>query len=570
MTMDRYAKLSEWIIKEVEGTLTPEEFGCMKQLLSSDPQALDFYVNSYFSISFFMEPFRLPQEVLEAEVKNEDISDSRLWKALAEIEKSAETIEIAPSPPPIPQKEAAYQAYQAPKQVKRRVSRTSLAALIISTAALLLWLAYVYLNPRTANPIVGVLADVVDARWQDTAVSIQPGQDLRAGVLNLEQGLAHIRFDGGASVILEGPARVELLSGKSMFLRQGRIVATVDRDAVGFVVDTPQGKILDLGTEFGIQVKLVGPSQIHVFQGEVVLYPTNQDGRLKVSEGDAKSMDQSGKAVDIPLQAAAFVRQDEMLSKLLAHMGNSYYRWKAWVFDIHRDPSLVAHYFYAKDETQPESLLNATVAAKRQTGHFGGQGRTAPTWVTGRWPKKSAVRFERGKNQAIIIPPDPALAIGGPITVSTWVYYPNQEQMGGHLISCKQEPRVYFQFSVFDGNYVYKDQQNRFEFLRVDQQNDKRLYSGEFVQQAGVWYHFAVTHDMNNAYFYVNGRLFESSPCTASPDASAAEIIIGAIKINGSYVLPEGDFDGVVDELMIFNRCLNAGEIQKIYENGLP
>jgi hypothetical protein len=56
----------------------------------------------------------------------------------------------------------------------------------------------------------------------------------------------------------------------------------------------------------------------------------------------------------------------------------------------------------------------------------------------------------------------------------------------------------------------------------------------------------------------------------ASPDASAAEIVIGAIKINGSYVLPEGDFDGVVDELMIFNRCLNAGEIQKIYESGLP
>jgi hypothetical protein len=562
--MDRYIKLSEWIIKEVEGTLTPEEFGCMEQLLSSDPQALDFYVNSYFSISFFMEPFRLPQEVLDAEVENENISNSRLWKALAEIEKNAETIEIAPSPI---QEEV---VYQAPIQVKHRVSRTSLVAIIMSTAALLLWLVYVSLNPRTANPVVGVLADVVDARWQNDVVSFQPGQDLRAGVLSLQRGLAQVRFDSGASVIIEGPAQVELLTSNSMSLRQGKIVATVGREAIGFVINTPQGKILDLGTEFGIRVEPAGQSQVHVFQGEVVLYPMDNEGHLNVSQGSAKSVDQSGKVMDIPLRAAAFVRPEEMSSKLLAHSGNSYHRWKAWVFDIHRDPSLAAHYFDVKDASQPERFLNTASAANgRLTGQLGTQGRTAPGWVQGRWPEKSAVHFERGKNQAIVIPPDAALSINGPITISTWVYYPDEAQKGGHLISCREDNNVNFQFSVFDQHYEYEYQRNQFEFLRFNQDHTG-VYSKEFIQHAGVWYHFAVTYDMQNVCLYVNGKLFESKPYAGYSDMKATEIILGAQKLNGRYVLPEGDFDGVVDELMIFKRSLDAGEIQKIYETGLP
>lgn len=41
------------------------------------------------------------------------------------------------------------------------------------------------------------------------------------------------------------------------------------------------------------------------------------------------------------------------------------------------------------------------------------------------------------------------------------------------------------------------------------------------------------------------------------------------MKIDG-YVLPEEDFDGVVDELMLFRRCLSGAEIRDIYENGKP
>ena len=566
--MNHYEKLTEWIMKELEGALSPEEFHTMQNLLKSDPQALDYYVNSYFSISSFMEPVHMPQDVVDVNPENEDIIGNELWEELAEIERNAEPVEITPL-----REEKNPQIL--PAQGRHHISRMSIASIIISMAALIMMLAYVFLNPRTTGTVVGVMVDTINAVWQDQSAAIQSGQDVRKGPLYLLKGLARIRFDSGASVILEGPAQIELLSSNSMYLREGKVVATVGREAIGFVVNTPQGKILDLGTEFGIQVEPAGNSQVHVFRGEVVLYPMDDNKYLNISQGSAKSLDHSGHVTDIPVQAAAFVRPEEMSSKLLANRGSSYHRWKSWVYEIHRDPSLVVHYFGIKDDARPDCLINT---APRTSGHLTGQSgtqdRTFPTWVAGRWPEKQAVRFERGKNQAIIIPVEDALKINSPITISTWVYYPNDKQMGGHLISCRRGFSVYYQFSIFDEHYKYDYQQNKFEYLRMNQEGDKGLYSRDFIQQAGKWYHFAVTYDGQDVSFYVDGTLYEAMPYRVPAQANTieAELILGAMKARTKdrFTLPEGDFDGIVDELMIFKRCLNDTEIKDIYETGLP
>lgn len=566
--MNRYEKLSEWILKELEGSLSPEDFSSMEGLLKSDPEAMEYYINSYFSISFFMEPFQMPQEAAGGNPGGGDIIGSELWRELAEIERNAEPVEIRSSEeeknPPI-----------LPAQGQRHISRVSIASIIISMAALIMMLAYVFLNPRTTGTVVGLMVDSINAKWQDESAGIQPGQDMRKGPLYLRQGLARIRFDSGACVILEGPAQVELLSSSSMYVREGKIVATVGREAIGFVVNTPQGKILDLGTEFGIQVEPAGKAQIHVFQGEVVLYPMDDKKYLNVSQGSAKSLDHTGRVTDIPVQAAAFVRPEEMSSRLLARTGNTYHRWKAWVYEIHRDPSLVAHYFDVQDDMRSDSLINTSPHTHgRLTGQFGAQDRSSPTWVAGRWPEKQAVRFERGKNQAIVVGAEETLRIDSPITISTWVYYPDDTQKGGHLVSCRRGFFVYYQFSIFDDHYVYDYQQNRLEYLRMNQEGDKGLYSKPFIQRAGKWYHFAATYDGQNVSFYVDGALYDSLPyrVPVQPNSVEAELILGAMKARTQdrFTLPEGDFDGIVDELMIFKRCLNSAEIKAMYEAGLP
>jgi ferric-dicitrate binding protein FerR (iron transport regulator) len=116
------------------------------------------------------------------------------------------------------------------------------------------------------EPAIAWLVNAQNCRWS----AGEPGGNMQAGkVLQLERGLAEIRFWSGARVVLEGPASVELLSGKSVRLRYGKLTARVPVQATGFEVLSPQGRVIDLGTEFGIAVSDQGATEVYVFEGQV-------------------------------------------------------------------------------------------------------------------------------------------------------------------------------------------------------------------------------------------------------------------------------------------------------------
>ncbi len=86
----------------------------------------------------------------------------------------------------------------------------------------------------------------------------------------LERGVARILMNSGVEVVLESPATFELLHHNSIRLWQGTLAAEVDSDAIGFVVETPSQRVVDLGTRFGVHVAEDGSSEAHVFHGKVV------------------------------------------------------------------------------------------------------------------------------------------------------------------------------------------------------------------------------------------------------------------------------------------------------------
>jgi hypothetical protein len=109
--------------------------------------------------------------------------------------------------------------------------------------------------------------------WTDAAIVYLPGTRLAAGQeLELARGVAELRFDCGVNVILQGPACADLISASSMRLRSGKMTAEVLRaEARGFQVQTPRGNVVDLGTEFGVEVTPTRDVAVHVFKGEVVV-----------------------------------------------------------------------------------------------------------------------------------------------------------------------------------------------------------------------------------------------------------------------------------------------------------
>src|SRR5262249_20662372 len=114
--------------------------------------------------------------------------------------------------------------------------------------------------------------------WAEGAA---PVDDLRAGKLvRLERGLAEVRFQCGAHVVLEGPACLELISSRSARLVQGKLTARVTTPNAGFEIVSVHGKVIDLGTEFGVSVSDTGATEVYVFEGKVEARAT-EDGKAK-------------------------------------------------------------------------------------------------------------------------------------------------------------------------------------------------------------------------------------------------------------------------------------------------
>jgi len=142
------------------------------------------------------------------------------------------------------------------------------AACLLLALSAAWWLVKGRAGPETLGheQAVAWLVNAQNCKWSEG----EPGGDMQAGkVLKLERGLAEVRFQCGARVVLEGPASLELLSGRSARLRHGKLTARVPGPAAGFEVLSPQGKVIDLGTEFGIAVSNTGATEVYVFEGKV-------------------------------------------------------------------------------------------------------------------------------------------------------------------------------------------------------------------------------------------------------------------------------------------------------------
>ena len=90
----------------------------------------------------------------------------------------------------------------------------------------------------------------------------------------LHAGFAAIDFDGGARILLQGPATFVPQSAGSAWLGEGSVDGPrFPPEATGFARLTPNALIVDQGTEFGVAVEADGRSEVEVFDGRVELVP---------------------------------------------------------------------------------------------------------------------------------------------------------------------------------------------------------------------------------------------------------------------------------------------------------
>jgi len=158
-----------------------------------------------------------------------------------------------------------------------------------AAAALVALLAFVLVRPGPPDEARHATMGLTEAaRWESGDLPTKEGARLGSGVLRLVQGLATIRFDSGAEVVLEAPAELEIVDAMHCRLLRGTVVAEVGESAKGFTISTPQAEVVDHGTRFAVNVDPgEGSTRTQVFDGlvEVKLPGTGESVRLGDGQG---------------------------------------------------------------------------------------------------------------------------------------------------------------------------------------------------------------------------------------------------------------------------------------------
>lgn len=134
------------------------------------------------------------------------------------------------------------------------------------------------------------IATVIKAKqckWAGSTLPTAEGSRVTAGTLELVEGIATVKFDSGAEVVMEAPATLELTNAMSCNLVRGTLVADVPPSAIGFTVHTPDAKVVDYGTRFGVSTGEDGKYHVQVLEGLVEVSPNTTKEPRKLRAGES-------------------------------------------------------------------------------------------------------------------------------------------------------------------------------------------------------------------------------------------------------------------------------------------
>ncbi|HML74130.1 MAG TPA: FecR family protein [Anaerohalosphaeraceae bacterium] len=294
-----------------EGIITEEQFSELNWLLAQDKVACKYYFE-YFTMCGNLKSgkaFEAGGGILPE--MSSLIFDSHFWQEMAKEEKTAPILDLSEAPPKELVTDVRWRMQELRKQqIKKPINKPFLVTTLLSIAAAFITIAYLLLSPIFTN--VATVKDCINVEFVNNHL-FTTGSRLpnHRDFYRLKNGIIEIEFDDGAIVTIEAPAEFRLDSRNRIFLNSGRLYAKVPIEAIGFIVGTPNSKVVDLGTQFGVNVDDNGTSDVHVFEGKTSL-SASRNGKAQNSQiltvGEAKRIDTELRIQDIPFEEKKFVR----------------------------------------------------------------------------------------------------------------------------------------------------------------------------------------------------------------------------------------------------------------------
>jgi hypothetical protein len=410
---------------------------------------------------------------------------------------------------------------------------------------------------KTAKAKVDSIAhitQVVNPVWREGAVQWRVGSRLVASrELSLVSGLVKVEFGDGATILLEGPCEFRVESQAVGRLKAGQLTANVPFKAAGFRVETDAVSIVDLGTEFGLQVAPEKQGFVRVFDGrvnvvrhaakgsevEVRMLVAGESLRFDVVNGqvaeDQSELPEPSFNRIAPKSDSLLPPDTEYSRRVLATRPIAYYR-------MERD-------------LNGSNVLRDSLHPKR--GGVIAHGARGPSaWAAGADGTAFDLRGPAHGDFAIV--PDYPQPTTGAISVAAWVYAESCPTWAS-IAKDWGETRVGLFHLGLEGAY------RQLSIHVIGSDGEYVRIGEESVFPTRSWQHVAFTVDDRQLRLYRNGDEVASAPCNGiALNIGSGALGIGAKLANdgrGPAGDAEGYWNGRLDELAIFDRGLSEREV---------
>lgn len=423
----------------------------------------------------------------------------------------------------------------------------------------------------------------VSVQWNSGGNSYRDGDVLPGGKLQIESGIAEIDFFCGATLTIEGPASLDIQSDWAVKVDSGRLRAIVPPAARGFSIQTDKAEIIDLGTEFALDVG-VDNTRLEVIDGEVELRGGAHDG-VHLTTGQEQWLGADSRAVgrDVISDSADIDRRRDMAE------ADRFVEWKDYSAKRRKDERLIAHYQIA---AMPDGRVvpNSAIIGPRVPPSIGHRDAVlvGPVQRTsGRFGRVSrGLEFDR-------IGARVRTRIDGTFnafTFATWVRIDSLDQVYNALFMSDgyETGELHWQIRE-DGALMFSVMVDDTQSLRhfserdggeVDAAGLHHVYYTKpiwDISKSGRWFHLTAVYDpvARHVTQYVNGE--QASKERIDENFFIEDLKIGAAEI-GNWGQPfrnspwfaVRNLNGTIDEMTIYNAALDANEIHELYKNGKP
>ncbi len=439
------------------------------------------------------------------------------------------------------------------------------AGIVIGLAAWSIWLRSADHAPgnltaqsEATTSSVAVLARGVNMEWDRTLAAPAVNAPLQPGLLRLHSGVVEIEFFQGARLCVEGPAEIQLVSAGEAFCRYGRFSAHVPPQARGFRIGTPKGDIVDLGTDFGLDLNETSP-ELHVFKGEVELHQPKTAMRM-LTTGTAAGLEQPGSTRTLVANAAAFTFSRDLDARVTASGREAFDRWLEASARWNADPDVRLRLDF-QDEKGARSLRN--VAANG--GNIAAGTIVGGNWTEGRWPGKGALQFRSVSDRVRLNLPGEYRQF----TLAAWVQL--------HGLSTRQSQSSLCMSQGIEAGGIHWQVLHDGSICLGIVASSRPSVTDDYIspvvftrERFGQWTHLAAVFDMatREVRFYVNGERLSRHAIKGAvvPKPSLAELgnWMPSPDYPGSH--PVRNFVGAMDDFSLCARALNDSEVRKLAE----